>query len=81
MLSELARTEHDLDANGRNTIDNDMDESGTWCNDSRTRKLVNMKNSTVVCLIACVRRRQLNISLTHVLKCYNADENGTFYWT
>lgn len=69
LYTELTGTKHDLEANGGNPFHYDENESGTWYDDSRIRrKLVDMKNGTVVCSIGCECRFQLNISLAHVLK-------------
>ena len=47
-MTDLARTKHDLKANGGNAIHHDKNESRAWYNDSRIRgKLVDMENGSV----------------------------------
>ena len=68
LLTKLPRTEHHLETNGGNTIYNNKHKSRARRDNGRIRwKLVNLKNSSVVALIGCVRRCQLNISLTKIL--------------
>ena len=70
LFTKLPRTEHHLEANGGNPIyNNKKNISRARRDDGRIRwKLVNLKNSSVVALIGCVRRCQLNISLAKVLQ-------------
>ena len=55
LLTKLTRTEHHLEANGRNTIYNNKNQCRARCDDGRIGwKLVDLKNSSIVGLIGGV---------------------------